>query len=362
MQTGVSYFSSRTLRHVRADLQDIVDQGCSYVVHCFTETDLAYYRETMREIVAATHEAGLEAWLDPWGLAGIFSGETLTRFPLEHLETWQVLSDGRRVGAACPNHPATRAFVREWVEACAAIGGDVLFWDEPHFYAGLWKRDFSGAWACLCEVCRGLFRDEFGHELSSEFSAEIKSFRETSLLNLLTELCRTGHTNGLRNALCLLPTDLTAHGFREPEERLRRALERRLIDAPPGAIEAMMHVGVGDFDAAAAIPDLDVFGCDPYWYLFGTDAEEFVREYSKAAKDAAGKCGRGLQIWVQAFAVVEGREEELRTGLRVAGELGATHVAAWSYAATSSMSQMRCSRPEMVWRIIGEEFRRLRDL
>ena len=132
MKTGVSYFSSRDLRHVREDLQEIIDHGCNYVVHCFTETDLAYARDTMRDVVKATHDAGLEAWLDPWGVAGIFSGETFTRFPLDHPETWQVLSDGRRAPAACPNHPETRKFLREWVDACAYIGGDVLFWDEPH--------------------------------------------------------------------------------------------------------------------------------------------------------------------------------------------------------------------------------------
>ena len=125
MQTGVSYFSSRTLRHVRADLQDMIEHGCTYVVHCFTETDLAYNRETMREVAQATREAGLEVWFDPWGLCGIFSGETFTRFPLDQPETWQVLSDGRRVGAACPNHPETRKFLRGWIDACAAAGGEV---------------------------------------------------------------------------------------------------------------------------------------------------------------------------------------------------------------------------------------------
>src|SRR3989337_1636146 len=99
MQTGVSYFSARTLRHVVDDLRDIVDHGCRYVVHCYTETDLAYYRETLRAVADATREAGLEVWFDPWGAARIFSGETLTRFPLDHHETWQVLSDRRAVGA-----------------------------------------------------------------------------------------------------------------------------------------------------------------------------------------------------------------------------------------------------------------------
>ncbi len=360
MQTGVSYFSSRTLRHVREDLRNIVDHGCTYVVHCYTETDLAYYRETMRAIADATREAGLEVWFDPWGVAGVFSGETLTRFPLDHPETWQVLSDGRRVGASCPNHPDTRKFLREWIDACAAAGGDVLFWDEPHFYTGLWRRDFSGAWACRCVVCLSLFHDRYRHPMPADFTLEVRAFRESSLTELLTDLCRYGHEKGMRNALCLLPTDLTARGFPQPEQRLRQALERRAGEANPGAVESMMHVGVGDLDTAAAIPGLDIFGCDPYWYLFGTDAESFMRAYGEAAKAAADERSLGLQLWVQAFSVPEGREEELRDGLRVAADVGATHVAAWSFEGTASMSQIRCARPEVVWSILGEEFRRLR--
>jgi hypothetical protein len=361
VETGVSYFSSRTLGHVRADLREMAEHGCSYVVHCFTETDLAYYRDTMRDIVGATREAGLEAWLDPWGVAGIFSGETFTRFPLDHPETWQVLSDGRKVGAACPNHPETRAFLRRWVEASAAAGGEVLFWDEPHFYVGPWRGDLSGAWGCRCDVCRERFRERHGAEMPGEFTPEVRAFREASLLELLSELCRYGREKGMRNALCLLPTDLAAHGFPQQQERLRTALERRLSEAGEGALEAMLHVGVGDFGSAAAIPDLDIFGCDPYWHLFGTEAEPFVRAYGGAAAEAAGKHGRGLQLWLQAFLVPEGREEELRTGVRVAEEVGATHVAAWSFEATASMSQIRCARPDVVWGLLGEEFRRLRD-
>ena len=209
VETGVAYFSGRTLRHVRADLADMVEHGCTYVVHCLTETDLAYHRQTMADIVRATHEAGLEAWLDPWGVTGIFSGETFTRFPLQHPETWQVLSDGRRVPAACPNHPATRQFVRQWVEAAAATGGDVLMWDEPHFYVGPWVGDLSGAWACHCDVCQAAFRERFGTALPQRFDEQVRAFREASLLELLADACRLGHEKGMRNALCLVPT-----GFR----------------------------------------------------------------------------------------------------------------------------------------------------
>jgi len=358
VQTGVSYFSSRTLRHVRADLADMVEHHCTYVVHCLTETDLAYYADTMREIVQATHEAGLEAWLDPWGVAGIFSGESFSRFPLEHPEAWQVLSDGRRVPAACPNHPATRQFLRQWVESAAATGADVLFWDEPHFYFGLLVGDLSGGWGCRCDVCHDVFGDRFGQPLPAGFTDEVRAFREASLLDLLSEVCRLGHEKGLANALCLLPTGYRRMGFPQVEERL--AGLARGAGRPESALAAMLHFGIDDWQAAAAIPDLDIFGCDPYWYLFGTEAGPFMQAYGQRAAEAAQRHGRGLQLWVQAFSVPEGREEELKVGLRVAAKVGATHLAAWSYEGTASMSRVRCAQPQVVWRILGEAFGELR--
>jgi hypothetical protein len=360
METGVSYFSSRDLRHVRADLEEMVEHGCTYVVHCFTETDMTYALDTMRDVVAATREAGLGVWLDPWGLAGIYSGETFTQFPLQYPDTWQVLSDGRRVGAACPNHPQTRSFFKRWVDAASYIGGEVLFWDEPHFYVGVWRGDLSGAFACFCDHCRTRFREAYGGDMPREWTAEVRAFREASLIDFLSGLTAYARGRGMRNALCLIPTDLAAHGFSGPEQRLEEALRQRgrASDAPD--VEAMLHVGIGDFERAAGIPALDIFGCDPYWYLFGAAPEPFMRAYGEAAKAAADRHGLGLQLWVQAFSVPEGREDELRTGLRVAEELGATHVAAWSFRGTESMSKIRCVRPDVVWSLIGEEFRRLR--
>jgi hypothetical protein len=355
METGVAYFSSRDIRHFRSDLREMQEAGCTYIVHCFTETDLAFYRDAVKEIAAATKEAGMEVWFDPWGQAGIFSGETFTRFPLEHPETWQTLSDWRTVPAACPNHPATREFIRSWVDACAEAGGEVLFWDEPHFYSGLWSRDFTPAWGCYCEHCR----ERFGGEIPREFAPEVKAFREESLVDLLSEVCRHGHEKGMRNALCLIPTDLPEHGFAEPTERLRSALAGRMEGASESDIDAMMHIGVGDFDRAAAIPDLDIFGTDPYWYLFGVEPERFMRVYSEAAAESAKKHGRQMQLWLQAFRVPAGREEELRMGVQVAEEVGATHLAAWSFRATESMS-IRCADSAKVWGIVEEQFRRVR--
>jgi hypothetical protein len=222
VETGVSYFSSRTLRHFQADLDDMLAHHCTYVVHCLTETDLLYYRETVREIVEATKAAGIQVWLDPWGVAGIFSGETLSRFPLDNLETLQVLSDGRRAPAACPNHPETRRFLSEWVRAAAETGGDGVVWDEPHFYVPFMRGERSGAWACRCEICRERFRERTGHEMPEAFDAEVRRFREASLIELVDDLSSEARRLGLKNDLCLFPIDFAAAGFPELAERLAR--------------------------------------------------------------------------------------------------------------------------------------------
>lgn len=364
VEIGVSYFSSRDLRHVRQDLEEMSRHGCTYVVHCFTETDILYYRETLGEVMKATRSAGLEAWVDPWGVAGIFSGETLSRFLVDHPEALQLLSDGRRARSACPNHPETRRFLREWVVAAAESGAQVAFWDEPHFEIPMWKGDRSGAWACRCDHCQDRFREHAGGPMPERMNDQVREFRERSLIELLAELSAAAHDQGLRSALCLLPTDFESVGLPEVARRLEVRWQRMVEQA--GGSTADEHpwrsFGVRDWDAAAAMPHLSIFGCDPYWQLFGAEPEPFVRAFTRRAKTAADRSERGLQVWVQAFAVPEGREEELSTGLQIAAEEGATHLAAWSYRATESMSAIRPARPDEVWRVLGESFRALRGL
>jgi hypothetical protein len=134
----------------------------------------------------------------------------------------------------------------------------------------------------------------------------------------------------------------------------------RLVGGADASADPFLQFGMKDWDAAAAIPGLDVFGTDPYWFLANVDPDAFLRVFAGKALAAAHKHGLKTQVWVQAFRVPEGREEELRAGLRTAAALGADQVAAWSYDATSSMSQLRPARPEAVWRIIGEAFGELR--
>jgi hypothetical protein len=365
METGVAYFSSRDPRHVRLDLADMLAHSCRYVVHCLTETDLAFNLKGMADVARLTRDAGLEVWFDPWGVTGIFSGESFSRFLLEHPESWQVRSDGRAVPAACPRDPEARIFLREWISRAAELGGRVAFWDEPRFWTDFLTADER--WTCLCALCRDAFRDRFHTPMPAVFTEEVRRFREETLLGLLIDLCRIAHRAGLRNALCLPPSDLAQAGFVEAERRMLDAINqrRRRHELPPheDLPPSVRYVGIQDWHAAAAIPDLDIFGCDPYWYLYQAPPEPFVRVYTerllRSAQQASDKAGHrlGTQIWLQAFEIPSGRESELWTGVRTAARLGVSHIAAWSYGANAAMSYNRPERPDVVWQVIGDAFR-----
>src|SRR4029079_8940141 len=124
LMAGCSYFGVRITRHVRRDMTDLAARGFTGVLHTFAENDFAYYRDTMREIVDASHAVGLRVQASPWGLGRTFGGEAESRFVTLHPEECQVLDDGRRVAGACLNSEAYRRFCMEWADWVLDCGVD----------------------------------------------------------------------------------------------------------------------------------------------------------------------------------------------------------------------------------------------
>jgi len=74
MKLGASYFGNRTLRHVKKDMEKMIEDGCNLVVHTMSEHDIAYHSQTMIDIVKVSRDVGLEVFLDPWGIGRVFGG------------------------------------------------------------------------------------------------------------------------------------------------------------------------------------------------------------------------------------------------------------------------------------------------
>src|SRR4051794_1618218 len=310
-RAGVSYFGVRILRHVRRDLADIAARGYTSVLHTFSENDLAYYRGTMANIVAASHDVGLEVQMCPWGLGRTFGGEAESRWVTMHPEACQVLDDGRRVATGCLNQPAYRSFCKEWADAALECGTDYVFWDEPHWtvpdHVGIADPD---RWACCCDVCR---------ELAGGLPTQ--EFREASLVEFLREMTARVAARGGKNTICLLPLTEGSHGIK-------------------------------DWDAVAALPGLDVFATDPYWKNFDEEPGAFVGRFAKLLAETAARHGVRPQLWVPSFGLTRENIPDLEAAIESTRAAGIDDVWTWGYEACGHMTRLATPAAPLVWEAV----------
>ena len=312
---GCSYFGVRIARHVERDLDDLVRRGFAGVLHTYSENDLAYYRDTMKRVVDASHARGLEVQMNPWGLGRTFGGEAESRFVTMNPDACQVLDDGCRVAAACLNHPRYRAFCAEWADAALEAGADLVFWDEPHWvvpeHVGV---DDPTRWSCRCDVCR----ERFGRDFPAQLDDEVLAFREASLVDFLGELTAHVRSRGGRNTICLLPAVEGAHGVR-------------------------------DWDAVASLPGVDVFATDPYWKSFDEEAGPFVRKFAELLVETATRHGVVSELWVPAFRLTAADLPDLEDAVGAARDAGVERVWVWGYEACAHMSHLATPDSLEVW-------------
>src|SRR5689334_3369372 len=307
-RAGVSYFGVRILRHVRRDLADIAARGYTSVLHTFSENDLAYYRDTMADVVAASHELGLEVQMCPWGVGRTFGGEAESRWVTMHPEACQVLDDGRRVATGCLNQPEYRAFCKEWADAALECGTDYVFWDEPHWtvpeHVGV---DDKERWACCCDRCLELA----GGEVTQEF-------REASLVDFLREMTAHVADRGGENTICLLPLTEGSHGIK-------------------------------DWDAVASLRGLVVLATDPYWKNFDAEPGDFVGRFAKLVAETAARHGVRPQLWVPSFGLTREDIPDLETAIESTRAAGIDDVWTWGYEACGHMTHLATADAPLVW-------------
>jgi N-acetylmuramic acid 6-phosphate etherase len=317
-RTGVSYFGVRIPRHARRDLEDIAARGYTAVLHTFSENDLAYYRGTMAEIVAASHELGLEVQMCPWGLGRTFGGEAESRWVTFHPEACQVLDDGRRVATGCLNNPAYRAFCKEWADAALEAGTDYVFWDEPHWtvpeHVGV---DDPKRWACVCQICAELS----DLDLSQGLTPEVQQFRERSLVDFLGEMTAHVASRGGRNTICLLPLTEGSHG-------------------------------VSDWDSVASLPGLSVLATDPYWKNFDEPAGSFVGRFARLLAETSARHDVEAQMWLPSFGLTRDDIPDLEATIAATRAAGIEDVWTWGYEACAHMTHLATPDSPQVWEAV----------
>ena len=315
-RAGCSYFGVRILRHVRQDLQDIAARGYTAVLHTFSENDLAYYRGTMAEIVAASHELGLEVQMCPWGLGRTFGGEAESRWVTFHPEACQVLDDGRRVATGCLNNPSYRAFCKKWADAALEVGTDYVFWDEPHWTVPEHVGAEPERWACCCDVCRDLS----GLDLRG-LTPEVQAFRENSVVDFLREMTAHVAEQGGKNTICLLP----------------------LTEGPHG---------VSDWDAVASLPGLDVLATDPYWKNFDESAASFVGRFAALIAETSARHEVEAQLWLPSFGLTRDDVPDLEAAVAAVRAVGIDDLWTWGYEACAHMTHLATADAPLVWEAV----------
>ncbi|MCD6386678.1 hypothetical protein J7M23_13005, partial [Candidatus Sumerlaeota bacterium] len=322
------YFGNRIQRYVQQDMHSLREMGATYVLHTFSENDFHFFRGTMKEIVKISHDEGLAVYIDPWGVGKVFGGEAFTEFALRNPHVQQIVNDGKPAPMACPNQPEFRQFMKDWIDAAVETGADVLFWDEPHFYLSDWMGGRPGTWGCYCPACQELFRQRFNRDIPKENNEELERFRQDSLRDFLEEMIVYTHTLGRKNAICVLPQ----------KEKL-----------PDKSL----------WESFASISGLNIFGTDPYWYFAEKDPQDFVSNYSRLVMEICQKHKKlQAQIWIQAFKLPAGREDEIEIAFDAAVNAGIRNIAVWAFEACACMSYIRAERPEVAWDVVKKCFQK----
>ena len=267
LQTGVAYHGNRMPSHVRADMREIARADMDIVVHMLSHTDWERHKTVMKDIFAITEDAGLEVWVDNWGIGGAPGDKS--HFLAYHPDAHMYNSDGTmHPYQACLNSPAYRQFVKDWIDTVAEIGGKTIFWDEPFFPTPAPK--YLGepvVYTCRCPRCQKLFEERYGHPMPTLLCPEVDEFRTATLLDYFGEITAYSASLGIYNAVCVM-------------------------------LKPHYGICLDTLDKICSLPHLHNVGCDPYWYSAkSNDPYGFVFEKTKKNMQIARDYKKDHNVW-----------------------------------------------------------------
>lgn len=327
LKLGVAYHGNRMLKHVREDMLDIVNNNFNLVTHMFSHNDWDRHKTIMKEIVEISQEAGLEVWMDNWGLGGPPGDKShfMSYYPGAH----QVYSDGEvdpiRV---CLNNSDFRRFTKEWIDVVDYTGAKSIFWDEPHLAGKDMIDGVPQKWTCRCDTCKKMFEEKYNMKMPEKATKEVLDFRIDSVVDYFREVTSYSKDKGMYNIVCVM-------------------------------LGASHGINLETIDRIASLDTLDNVGSDPYW-LGQNDVNpyKFVHDATKKNLDICRKFKKDHNIWIQCFGTPREREEEIIYATDAAYDAGARTILAWGYRG-SDANDYRAKNPEMTWKVTSDAAARL---
>ncbi len=326
-ERGVSYYGVAYPDRAALDFNEMVEHGCNAVLLAVSEFDWWFWHKNTVDLIKTAKDYGLRPIVDLWGWGKTLAGEPPSLLLMRSLEGRQRAASGKPYAAMCLNYQPFRDYLRSNIESLITETElEGLFWDEPH-YANRHDPD----WACTCPICDELYNKETGNSIPSELTEDVIRFRENNAVEFLRDLSLNVKEvdNRVEVITCLLPTQSPL-------------------------------IGITDWEKIASIPEIDVLGTDPYYFHTAMSREEglaFFRKQSEHCLSLAEKYNKRSQLWLMAFKVPAGRENELSEAAAIAAELGADSLFAWSYRGAMG-SYMSSANPLLVWETIGDAYRR----
>lgn len=330
LKLGAAYHGNRMPHHARHDLLDMAAHNMDLVVHMFSHTDWDRHKMVMKDIIAMSEDAGLEVWVDNWGLGGPPGDKShfLAYYPDSHM----YYSNGDMVPVhACVNSPDFRKFTKEWIDTVQFIGGKTIFWDEPHLPTK--TVDGKTYYSCTCPRCKKLFEEKYGRPMPETSDAEVEAFGTDSIVDYFREVTEYSASKGMENVVCVM---LGTYG---------------------------MSLDV--VDRVCSLPTMHNIGSDPYW-LSAKEADpnlsvyDFVYRGTKQNLEVSERFEKDHNIWIQTYNNPRGREEEIIEATEAAYDAGARTIIAWGYYGSTS-NDYRAKNAEVTWARTCEAMQRVRN-
>ena len=330
LRLGAAYHGNRMPQHARADLLDMATHGMDLVVHMFSHTDWDRHKMVMKDILAMSEDAGLESWVDNWGLAGPPGDKShfLSYYPDAHMYYSNGDMDPVRV---CVNSPDFRRFTKEWIDTVHFIGGRTIFWDEPHMpQKTVGDKTYYG---CTCARCRKLFEEKYNRPMPETSDAEAEAFGTDSIVDYFREITAYSASKGMKNVVCVM---LGSYG---------------------------MNLDV--VDKISSLPHIDNIGSDPYWIYEKRDnpqfsVYDFVYRGAKKNIEISDRFKKDHNIWIQTFDNPRGQEEDIIVAAEAAYDAGARTIIAWGYYGSAS-NDYAAKNPAVTWAKTCEAMQRVRN-